>query len=365
MKCSLLLLSLLLSVATFAQSTVKIDFEKCVADNQTIKLSKLAKSVDYIALETNKDCYLGTIKVYRFLNKLVVVNVGSNAGLFLFDLNGKFIRKIGKTGKGPGEYLQITCIQFDEENNQILVKSSGKEKIIRYSMDGSFSEGISIGRDTYFGFYNSFVFSHTDKMSLRGKVKEIEQLHIFDSSGKQISKFHPVQTEHTKYFDMFMQDPSFSVTRNKLYYFVPKEYKVAEFDAIKCTKQYELGFGKYSFSNDYCWDYNGYQNAKKSNNVRVDDAWFSANVLLLTAWQKGERKLMGHLFGQKISFSKIIDDVDNLKLDYITGIRNNEVIVSLCPVDLLSEKDKLSGKLRSLLRERKEDDNPILKIIKL
>ena len=72
-------------------------------NTRDIKLSDIADEVQYIPLETNSECILS--KGYTIVpTKDYFFIADGEKPLFVFDREGKFVRKIGKVGKGPGEF---------------------------------------------------------------------------------------------------------------------------------------------------------------------------------------------------------------------------------------------------------------------
>jgi hypothetical protein len=66
------------------------------------KLSEIAEEVSYIPLETNKDCLIGNrFSQPVFTTEYIFIETGGI--VFQFDKQGKFIRRINKSGQGPTE----------------------------------------------------------------------------------------------------------------------------------------------------------------------------------------------------------------------------------------------------------------------
>jgi hypothetical protein len=66
------------------------------------KLSEIAEDVSYIPLETNKDCLIGNrFSFPKFTKEFIFIETGGI--VFQFDKQGKFIRRINKSGQGPNE----------------------------------------------------------------------------------------------------------------------------------------------------------------------------------------------------------------------------------------------------------------------
>lgn len=124
------------------QSPVKINFEAVVKQDIKLNLSEIVDEIEYIPLETSKDCLLGEIGgVGIFKDQIFLI---SNRQVFKFNTSGKFIRKIGSEGKGPGEYNMPLDIQIDEKGNSIFVLDQTVNKIHEYSTDGVWRKSIVI-----------------------------------------------------------------------------------------------------------------------------------------------------------------------------------------------------------------------------
>lgn len=120
----------------YTSSLIKFDIPKVI--EQKVKptpLSRFARSCSYIPLETTKASVLKMIKqVYTTDREIIVVDVDK---CLTFDkFSGKFIRKIGTTGKGPNEYLWIVGSAFDEKNKIIYILSGWNYAIIGYNTEG-------------------------------------------------------------------------------------------------------------------------------------------------------------------------------------------------------------------------------------
>jgi hypothetical protein len=75
----------------------------------------------------------------------------------MYDINGKFIRKIGRSGAGPGEYLKIYDFCIDKERKEIYVLDSDKVKIHKYNFETgkhiNSIESIPFGSNITAAFY--------------------------------------------------------------------------------------------------------------------------------------------------------------------------------------------------------------------
>jgi hypothetical protein len=124
-----------------------------------IKLSEIADEISYIPLDNIYP--LGPIHSnFTFLENSIYFSV-TYTGILEFSRNGKFIRKIGKIGRGPGEYTSYIHFSVDEEKGLIYVLDihSKSSPIKVYSGAGYFQKGISLSESensiNTFEYYNS------------------------------------------------------------------------------------------------------------------------------------------------------------------------------------------------------------------
>lgn len=89
-------------------TTVEIPVHLKLPDKgvKELNVSEFADTIFYVPLETNSKSLLsGIFRTQLIEDGILISSLGK---LFLFAKNGKFIRQIGKQGKGPGEYQFVT-----------------------------------------------------------------------------------------------------------------------------------------------------------------------------------------------------------------------------------------------------------------
>ncbi len=109
----------------------------------TIKLSEIVSDVEFVELEAVPDSYF-TAERWGFSqnvsisrNHILVVNTKGLLGdLLLFDRKGKFCRKIGKVGKGPGEFTSLLTACLDPYDRFVILVDPFGDRVIKYSLDG-------------------------------------------------------------------------------------------------------------------------------------------------------------------------------------------------------------------------------------
>ena len=105
-----------------------------------ITLTDIVDSVKIVPLETTPESILGSIDLLKIFGDRIVINIlGLEGSISIFDINGKFIRRINR-GNGPGEINVVDCFDADDKYLYTLQY----EKVNKYTLDGEFVESYPI-----------------------------------------------------------------------------------------------------------------------------------------------------------------------------------------------------------------------------
>lgn len=147
-----LLLSACVGGKTMNQGEIAtIDVETTFQNPQELSLTDFGEKLTYIPLET--------------LDKSLI-NLGSNSKLIVTDeyifvgeigrpllcfdrSNGKFLRNIGNIGQGPGEYTGSTDAQVDAEAKRIYIRSAASSYHC-YDFNGKFLQTLNLPEENFF-----------------------------------------------------------------------------------------------------------------------------------------------------------------------------------------------------------------------
>lgn len=98
--------------------------------------SSFVDSIEYIPLETTDDCLIGKIRDIIISDSVMFILNDERSSIFIYDKNGKYLRKIMRKGDGPGEYGVINQMSYNKYRNSISI-SSNNLKIIEYDSYGN------------------------------------------------------------------------------------------------------------------------------------------------------------------------------------------------------------------------------------
>ena len=193
---SCLLISALFSILLFAQE-VKIEKKdgvvivhnpKELVDLPSI-LSTLKLREDLrIGIESGDENYmfsqLNSIQVSD--EEEVIVYDGLEVSIKVFDKNGKFIRKFGQKGQGPGEIQSVSYINLIGENLNVMDR--GNNRFSYYSIEGECIKEIPTGK------YRPYFAKADSRGNIYGFVLIIEKKKVTQDLVKFNQEFKPTRT---------------------------------------------------------------------------------------------------------------------------------------------------------------------------
>jgi len=110
---------------------------------EEILLSSIATDIEYIPLETKPECLLGEPENLR----IILMDHFILVGMRLFDYEGRFIATFGRKGKGPQEYVGAASVACNEKMKRIDVLDAGSDRIVSYGFNGEFIREIPIAKN--------------------------------------------------------------------------------------------------------------------------------------------------------------------------------------------------------------------------
>jgi hypothetical protein len=150
-----------------------IDILKGAGNEKEFRLSEIIDDVEYVKLETTKECLLAWASYSVGEKYILAVQNYDPAQIYLFGRDGKFIRKIGGEGKGPQEYTSLSTVVTDPEETFILANDYQRDVIIRYDFEGNVT-GSFASKEQLGGEVAGILVGSSDEIWLRMEYPMLE-----------------------------------------------------------------------------------------------------------------------------------------------------------------------------------------------
>jgi hypothetical protein len=196
---------------------VEINIGDILEFKKEVELSKIAKSIRYIPLETKESCLLGKIRKLIIEDSLMFISDMDE--LFVFNLNGQFIYKVSRFGRGPGEYINIWDFDISLEDNLLTIYSDRSKKVIQYDISGQLQNEYIINN-----FPSKIAYLSPNHLVSAYPYPDYylnnnQRLSFLDSEGNNQHGFDALLTGSPKELEITTSASSFNRLKGSLTYF--------------------------------------------------------------------------------------------------------------------------------------------------
>lgn len=345
--------------------------------DRNINSSAFFSDTTYIKLETRDDVLIRGVREIKIDTGYFFVQ--DNKSIFIFDEEGKFINKVGQAGEGPEEYASIYAFYIDRGHKQVCIFDHIKRNIFKYDYKGELKEIVKVEEDilnarymemdndgNLFVFYPMPGFKGDQKNECQivsnqnGKyvIEENFSPHIFTTNGVS-ALFSWIPLSVNSPYPLFITSSS-----NKIYSF--KNNKIAEEYLVELPgKKVDSKFLKGIENSDY------YDILKMKLNNRelslgvtgiantADFILLSVNNTLTGIWDKKQKKgvLVDYICNDYLNhcFQLLGTTLQLVYEDKLIGTLDTESLFNL-----KENIQKGNTKLKKVLANSQEDDNPII-----
>lgn len=186
----------------------------------TITYSSIFSGYKLVPLETSEKCLIGQVAdIVVFNDTIYILDSFSAKALYVFDINGNFIKKIGAVGRGPGQYLHPTMFAIDTQNNQVKVLDSGQKKILTFSLNGNFIHEFKL-RDIIAQIVIQDNYIYADQVVSKSRKSDF-LLYAMNNTGEIVAKWFPSELYDKGFEQSFGYSKSLFKTQDDIKYTKP------------------------------------------------------------------------------------------------------------------------------------------------
>lgn len=379
MKCfSFLSIFLILNCGRIqGQSTTRdkpfsISFDANHLSNpKEIGLKDIAEDIKYVKLEYKPESALGRIQ--RFVATEKFFFVFDNRDISQFSRSGKYVRKIGKMGRGPGEYPGMRDFAVDESTQRLFILANFTRQIFIYDFNGNYLNNIKLNseeREKIDITKDGLIVLQTHPIT-----KSLLSVEIINQHGESLLKFNS-RCYLTSSQIKLAKTPNISFYFNNYLFF--KEgindtiYKIS---SGKITPYFTYNLGKDKPPLSYAYE----ERAKyiEISNICESDKYivtffFTKGLIGTAVYNKTTKETTINLPEDKLK-NGLKNDIDNGINFFLTSVpftlksNQKEWLQVLEPNKLNDYKNdkKMSGNFKTLIEDFKDDDNPVIMVIRV
>lgn len=402
----MIMFAFLILIVTFQKSIQRklnndnffeIKYEELLKQKSIIRLSQLASKIEYIQLETNENCMIYHNPKYYFTDNFIFVK--NRDHILKFSSDGKFLKKIGSPGRGPGEIYIIHNVSIIPEKKLLIIHDMAPHKLLYFNFDGILIKTVKTPR---FREVNVMNDNRYIAISQASGVSEKYTHLLLTESGDTLSVVkNNVSWKTTSPILVSKGSPSFEpfyTCRSRYYFKSMYNDTVYVIHENKIIPSYVINLGRYQLPSDKIWERLSPEEArvlaKNASNYCFSYVFEAGGRLFLTINYWGGDDLLHRYSINKKGFIANTDDrysgvfkgyIDNDwdggALFWPTGsINDNTVFMPIYVADLknIINFRRTTNSLKTIVRfpdkrnqlekmvsESDISDNPILMVVTL
>lgn len=345
-----------------------------------IKASNIIEEFQYIPLEMSDEsmfAYCTDLEIYK--NHIYLMDRITAEAVFIYDMNGKLVKRLGDKGGAPHEFAMLKGMAIDKNKDQLVLYDNRKRKMVYFSLLGDFikSENVNFRFTGQFGILPSGnIVSATSKSDRNYHLNELTDYRLLytDTTGMITRAFY----KHDDNENLPIAFSSFFLHNDdNLYYpaFMNQICNVS--DTSVCIK--------------YLFDYkdftpidperiSDFQNYDEFSDYRYTTTWlfplFAENNTHLFFKTNDKKEEFLTFYDKKnknmISFKTMLFDTDfaiNFSPvysygDYFIALADPALLISMKNY-MIENKYPIPEKTKPFFEKIKEDDNSALVLFKI
>lgn len=349
---------------TPAEIVAKVDVSESDKGFDVCQIANLEK---VIPLETVGDALIGEIDKLEMDDSHIVILDKRMRAVWLFGTDGKFIRRIGRLGNGPKEYVSLDDMCFDKENGTVWIWDRIKQVMLEYDLAGDFLKEVATGFSSNvfaktnegFWLYYSYL-KNPDNNSLILVNEEMDHL---------VKGFFA--TKET--FPVSLSS-GFTSWAGKEYFYFPLSNVLYSLDGTEARPYIEFDFGERTlpYSKIVNMSPEEYETLIDSGSYLggLKNVQLSSKYCFFQFSSTVQNKYVTAYYG--------VLDLETLKVEVFSYLNGSDLLVDFSSLLCVTANDELVypicpskhnpiyfDELRTLVPEVTEDSNPVLALYKL
>ena len=350
--------------ATNAEIVAKVEVSE---SDKGFDVCQMADFEKVIPLETVGDALIGEIDKLEMDDSHIVILDKRMRTVWLFGIDGKFIRKIGRLGNGPKEYVSLDDMCFDKESGTVWIWDRVKQVMLEYDLSGELLKEVATGfssnvfaktKDGFWLYYS--YLKNPDNNSLILVNEEMNHL---------VKGFFPTKES----FPVSLSS-GFTFWDGNAYFYFPLSNVLYSLDGMEANPYIEFDFGERTlpYSKIVNMSPEEYETLIDSGSYLggLKNVQLSSKYCFFQFSSTVQNKYVTAYYG--------VLDLETLKVEVFSYLNGSDLLVDFSSLLCVTANDELVypicpskhnpiyfDELRTLVPEVTEDSNPVLALYKL
>lgn len=361
---------------------VSSDFETVQIDTNTssLKLSAVAKSIDYVPLETLEECAIGRIdKLLVDSTRIYLLDKKISKALFVFDKGGKFLYKKAVRQDELIRTNEITDFAIDPINQNLYLLTRDEKILMIFQIStGKYKKSIKVK-----GYFSEIAVFNANRIILAREGHDFKDAYgeyrvaSFDSSGNILNKWFERPVNPTQNIGQVMMGQA--IRNNELLIARPFNDTIFKITDSSLTAAFRFDFRK-----TYPVAIFTANSQEETKTIMLDPtiSYFSgpiystdSSLSMLLKWKENFCLMNYNKSSGKATLTKYIEnDIDRMVMPFMSFMNNN-YFISVLPARLIQQYYSFNStqpdfkstnkKLIELINRISQDSNPILAFVSL
>lgn len=349
------------------KDVITIEMKEYPTIENMLDANKYFDSIKYVFLEETEESIVPIISEILFTDSMIIIPSGKVGTIFFFDLNGNYLHKINKRGRGPGEYLSMMKVMVDERQKQVMVYDIDTRRMLYYDYKGNhlkttekFSGGsvitdlINVPDGSFLCYHASYA---GDNVKFPTGLWKVDENGKFDKFLYEITQKYPNNSSFSLFNLSYLRDGVIGfmdLNTNNSYHIIN--------DELLCRSRYKLP--KKTMA-----DYAGVETLEE---LDILSNYQEKGDYIFTHWAIAETR-MGAMVALKksdnsseigMTFAPIMKDYIMINPLFIRNNRPNICTSSVGQdeIKMLLQYPPMAEKLNKILENAPKTTNPVLQI---
>ena len=154
-------------------------------------LSKICSDIEYVKLETRPDFLVERTDIVEIGKKFIALADTRKGEVLLFTRDGKIVKRLGRLGKGPGEFGSLNSVSLSWSERWVAIFDSGRGKVMLFDTGSDQIREIVVpggASQVIFGPGNLLLASYTYPISSTNANCQFSWIDISDGSRKPFAR---------------------------------------------------------------------------------------------------------------------------------------------------------------------------------